>query len=99
MVAPSADDFPPFGAALAKVRPASRAMPPWVTMPASLINSGVPFPSQNAGFLGGTCDPLAIRSDPNAPDFAAEGLSLSARMPRSRLEDRRGRFHPMVRGA
>ncbi len=90
IVPPSADDFPPFGAALAKVRLASTAMPPWVTMPATLINSGVPFPAQNAGFLGGACDPLAIRSDPNAPDFAVEGLSLSARMPRSRLEDRRG---------
>ena len=44
IVPPSADEFPPFGAAFAKVRPASKAMPPWVTMPASLINSGGRFP-------------------------------------------------------
>jgi hypothetical protein len=89
IVAPAADDFPPFGAALAKVRPASKGMPPWVTMPAYLINSGVPFPAQNAGFLGGACDPLAIRNDPNVPDFAVEGLSLSTDMSRPRLDARR----------
>src|SRR5262249_32135532 len=47
IIPPSADDFPPFGAALARLRPSSRALPAWVTLPAYLINSGVPFPSQN----------------------------------------------------
>src|SRR5262249_30875019 len=89
IVPPSPDDFPPFGAALARVRPAPRGMPPWVTMPAYLINSGVPFPSQNAGFLGGAYDPVAIRTDPNAPGFAVEGLSLSEHLPSDRLDARR----------
>jgi uncharacterized protein (DUF1501 family) len=57
-------------------------------MPAYLINSGVPFPSQNAGFLGGAYDPLAIRSDPNAPDFSVGGLSLAESTSKDRLKAR-----------
>jgi hypothetical protein len=59
-------------------------------MPATLINSGVPFPSQNAGFLGGAYDPLAIRSDPSAPGFTVEGLTLPQSTPLPRLGGRRG---------
>jgi uncharacterized protein (DUF1501 family) len=88
LVGPSIDDFPPFGAALAKVRPTARAMPAWVTMPAYLLNSGTPFPSQNAGFLGSAFDPLAIRSDPNTPGFSVEGLSLPADVAVGRLAGR-----------
>jgi hypothetical protein len=90
IVAPSANDFPPFGAVLAKVRPSSTAVPPWVTMPAHLINSGVPFPSQNAGFLGGCYEPLAIGNDPNAAGFAVEGLDPLPNMSRERFNGRRG---------
>jgi hypothetical protein len=90
IVGPSADDFPPFGAVLTKRRPPVGGMPPWVTLPAYLINSGVPFPSQNAGFLGGAYDPLAIRSDPNAPGFTIAGLTVTEGLPLPRLEGRGG---------
>lgn len=90
IVGPSPNDFPPYGAALARLRPAATSMLPWVTLPAYLVNAGTPFPSQNAGFLGAVYDPLAIRSDPNDPNFAIEGLSLSSEMPDSRLNARRG---------
>jgi hypothetical protein len=89
IVGPSAEDFPPFGAALARVRPTSRDMPTWVTMPAHLINSGTPFPSQDAGFLGGAYGPLAVRSDPNAPNFPVEALRLPAALPVDRLKYRK----------
>jgi hypothetical protein len=101
IVGPSGDDFPPFGAVLSKVRPAPKDLPAWVTMPAYLINSGVPFPSQNAGFLGGAYDPLAIRSDPNAPRFTVEGLSLPESSPKDRLKARqslRQRLDEFARG-
>lgn len=90
IVGPSPDDFPPYGAALARLKPAATAMLPWVTLPAFLINTGTPFPAQNAGFLGAVYDPLAIQSDPNTANFAVEGLSLPSAIPESRLEARRG---------
>ena len=89
IVGPSVHDFPPYGAVVAKVRPPTKAVPAWVTMPAYLINSGVPFPSQNAGFLGGPCEPLAIRSDPNGAGFVVEGLDLSRSTSRERFDARR----------
>ena len=59
-------------------------------MPAYLINSGVPFPSQDAGFLGRAYQPFAIRSDPNLPRFAIEGLSLGKDVSIARLGARGG---------
>src|SRR5262249_44388868 len=84
IVGPSPNDFPPYGAVLSKLRPTSKPVPNWVSLPDYLINVGVPYPGQNAGWLGGAYNPLSIRTDPNRPDFKLESLTtaddLSARL-------------------
>ncbi|MFO0966899.1 MAG: DUF1501 domain-containing protein [Gemmataceae bacterium] len=74
IVPPSPDDFPPYGAVVSRLRPTRRPVPNWVALPEVLLNNSIPYPSQNAGFLGGAFDPLLVRGDPNRPGFRLQGL-------------------------
>lgn len=76
IVPPSPDDFPPYGAVVSRLRPTALPVPTWVTMPNVLLNNGIPYPSQNAGFLGAAYDPLFVRGDPNQRNFRLDGLNL-----------------------
>jgi uncharacterized protein (DUF1501 family) len=84
---PTPDDFPPFGAVVGKLKPTKKPVPNWVTLPEYMINAGVPFPSQNAGFLGSPCDPLFVKGDPAQPGFKLDSLRTSPEL-ETRLEDR-----------
>jgi uncharacterized protein (DUF1501 family) len=77
IVPPSPDDFPPYGAVVSRLRPTLRPVPNWVTMPDYLMNGSVPYPSQNAGFLGPSHDPFTVRADPNQENFQIQGLALT----------------------
>lgn len=85
IVPPTPDDFPPFGAVVSRLRPTRRPVPSWVALPDVLLNNSIPYPSQNAGFLGGAFDPFLVRGDPNRPDFRLPGLSAPHGV---RLDDR-----------
>jgi hypothetical protein len=89
---PSARDWPHLGAILAKVRPASGALPQAVTMPWSVAHPAAPggrAPGQDAGWLGKAFDPFRIEGDPNAPGFQVEGLGLPVGISPDRMVDRR----------
>ncbi len=62
------NDHPHAGAVVSKWRP-SDGMPSFVVLPEFVSPRGVPRPGQHAGFLGSTCDPYAVLSDPNLPDY------------------------------
>jgi len=99
IVPPTPDDFPPFGAVVSRLRPTRRPVPSWVALHDVLLNNGIPYPSQNAGFLGGAFDPFQVRSDPNRADFrlptltTPDGVRLDDR---SHLRSELGRLGPAV---
>ncbi|MDR3635902.1 MAG: DUF1501 domain-containing protein [Isosphaeraceae bacterium] len=85
---PSPDDFPPFGAVLAKLRPTGRDLPDFVQTPDWMSNNGSFLPGQGAGFLGGPCEPF-LTGDPSLPGYQVPGLGLTRELPLERLAQRR----------
>ncbi|MBI1902466.1 MAG: DUF1501 domain-containing protein [Planctomycetia bacterium] len=81
------ENFPPFGAVLAKLRPL-RDLPEFVHLPEIMSNNGDEIPGERAGFLGAAFDPL-VGGDPSERNYRIPGLSLPAHSPLSRLHRRR----------
>ncbi|MER3416375.1 MAG: DUF1501 domain-containing protein [Gemmataceae bacterium] len=74
IVANSPTNFPPYGAVLARLRPAGRPLPEFVHIPEFMSNNGVDIAGQSAGFLGPSCEPF-VAGDPSLPDYRIPGLS------------------------
>jgi len=81
------DNFPPYGAVLARLRPATPGLPAFVHLPDIMSNNGLDLPGQRAGFLGAAFDPF-VAGDPSAPGYETPGLALPAEVPLSRLSRR-----------
>ncbi len=88
---PSRDDFPPFGAVLARLQPTGRSLPDFVHTPDWMSNNGSLLPGQAAGFLGGRYDPF-LTGDPSLPGYQVPGLEL----PRELSLDRVGRRRDLL---
>ncbi|WP_152054147.1 DUF1501 domain-containing protein [Tautonia marina] len=88
IVGPRPENFPPFGAVLAKLRPTGRPLPDFVHVPDWMSNLGQFLPGQDAGFLGAECQPF-VSGDPSLPGYQVPGLTLPAEVPLDRLEARR----------
>ena len=82
--ADSANTFPPFGAVMARLRPAERPVPSYALLPEYQWNNGVDIAGQKGGFLGAKCDPF-VTGDPSLPDFGVPGLDLLPEVPLDRL--------------
>jgi hypothetical protein len=91
VTSPSRDDFPPFGAVLARLRPGDRDLPDFVQTPDWMSNNGSFLPGQAAGFLGGAYDPF-LTGDPSLPGYAVPGLEP----PRGVTLDRVGRRRALL---
>jgi hypothetical protein len=63
-VPPTPDDFPHYGAVLARLRPPAHAVAPFVSLPQVISTSTNVVPGQNAGFLGRALDPLRLDRPP-----------------------------------
>lgn len=83
-----AENFPPFGAVLSKLRPSGRRLPDFVHLPDIMSNNGYDLPGERAGFLGPAFDPL-VAGDPSAPNYEVPGLSLPSDVTQRRLQFRR----------
>jgi hypothetical protein len=83
----SAKTFPPIGPVVAKQRPATRPVPPYVLVPEFQWNNGVDIGGQKAGFLGPAFDPF-VGGDPSLPGYAVPGLDLLPEVPLDRLSAR-----------
>src|SRR5262249_59872300 len=59
-VAPTADDFPHYGAVLGRLRPSPHAVAPFVALPWAIYTSTNVVPGQNGGFLGRVGDPFRL---------------------------------------
>lgn len=84
----AADNFPPFGATLAALRPIQKKLPAFVHLPDIMSNNGKDLPGERAGFLGAGSDPL-VAGDPSAPHYRIPGLSLPEGIDIARLSERR----------
>lgn len=80
------ENFPPFGAVLAKRRPHGR-LPEFVHLPEIMSNNNYDIPGQRAGFLGAACDPF-VAGDPSSPDYQIPGLAFPAESSRMRMRQR-----------
>jgi uncharacterized protein (DUF1501 family) len=88
ITSPSPDDFPPFGAVLAKLRPSGQSLPDFVHTPDWMSNNGAFLPGQGAGFLGGPFEPF-VTGDPSLPNYKVPGLDLPRELPLDRVGRRR----------
>lgn len=84
------NNWPSIGAMLRYLRPAAGRLPSAVTIPEHIWNDGnIPWPGQDAGFLGRKHDPWVIACDPNSPKFKFDALELPAELPALRVAERR----------
>jgi hypothetical protein len=71
------EDFPTYGAVVARQRPTTRPVPSAVVLgPVMHQGSRPPLAGQNAGFLGASFEPFRIANDPNSQSFRVDGLQL-----------------------
>lgn len=84
------NNWPSMGAMLRYLRPAAGRLPSAVTLPDHIWNDGnIPWPGQDAGFLGRKHNPWVIHCDPADAKFNVEALGLPAEMTPVRFSERR----------
>ncbi len=85
---------PHWGAVVKYVRqfesqPRQRALPPAITLPTRIANTGeVVWPGQIGGILGPRYDPWLLTCDPSKPNFSIPDLALAPDLSQARFEDR-----------
>jgi hypothetical protein len=83
------NDWPCLGGVVKSLRPGTGRLPATVTLPEHIWNTGmIPWPGQNAGFLGRRHDPWLLMCDPSSPSFQVPELGLPAEVPLLRLQGR-----------
>jgi hypothetical protein len=81
--------WPCIGAVTNHLLPQKTALPGTVTLPEHIWNTGmIPWPGQDAGFLGRTVDPWLLHCNPNQPKFNVSGLTLPPGIDQLRLKKR-----------
>jgi len=88
-VAAGPDDWPNYGAVLAKMQPGDGRLPESVVLPHLTYDQVYTCPGQFGGMLGKQFDPFVIAQDPNAADFSVRELQLRSGVSVDRLDDRR----------
>ncbi|MFO0848182.1 MAG: DUF1501 domain-containing protein [Gemmataceae bacterium] len=91
---PRTDDWPNYGAVLAKLGRGRGPLPPYVSM-MPVVPDGAPrfveqSHGQGAGFLGPVYDPMRIDADASRPNYSVGELALSADLDAARLGGRQG---------
>jgi hypothetical protein len=91
--APRNEDWPNYGAALARLGRGPGPLPPFVSM-MPLVPNGAPrfveeSHGQGAGWLGPRYEPLRINADASRPDYKVADFDLRVDVPAERSERRR----------
>jgi hypothetical protein len=85
------NNWPCVGAVVRKLLGDRKGLPAAVTLPERIVNNpNIPWPGQDAGFLGRSADPWLLVCDPSAPNFQIPELTLPAELPPLRLQQRVG---------
>jgi hypothetical protein len=83
------NDWPSMGAMVRAIRKGPGGMPGSVTLPEHIWNTGgIPWPGQDAGFLGRGTDPWLLPCMPQKAGFSVDGVTLPAEVPLDRLDNR-----------
>ena len=96
---PSSKDTPHLGSVMAKLRPASSALPSFVTMPWLAYHPAAPggqAPGQHGGWLGKQYDPMLLGGDPNDANWGVPELQLRDGVDLRRLEERKSLLHHLA---
>jgi len=85
------DDHPAIGSVVGQLRPPTRPVVPYVSMPFITQEGagGPPQPGFFGGWLGKPRDPLFVLRNPNAPDFGMPELALGPDVDPARFDARR----------
>jgi hypothetical protein len=88
-----ADDWPSYGAVLARLGRGKGALPPYVSMMPAIPNGAPRFVEeshgQDAGWLGSIYSPMRIDADASKSDYHPANISLQADIPQARTDRRR----------
>ncbi len=83
------NNWPCIGAVVKHLRPERSGLPAAITLPEHIWNTGgIPWPGQDAGWLGRPSDPWLLMCDPSEAGFQIPGLSLPAEVPSPRFGGR-----------
>jgi hypothetical protein len=64
------EEYPHVGSVVARLKGASRGLPPFAILPSPIASTGVDIPhGQSAGWLGAAYHPFHLNADPAAPQF------------------------------
>lgn len=81
--------WPSLGAVVNRLQARRGPLPGAVTVPEHIWNTGmIPWPGQDAGFLGRQWDPWRIHCDPNDANFQVSGLGLPPNLTAPRVRQR-----------
>src|SRR5205823_12076555 len=97
--APLAEDWPSYGAVLARLGRGHGLLPPFVSMMPKVPDGAPRFVEsshgQGAGWLGPLHEPLRIDADASRPDYRVGAFELHADVPRERSQRRRALLHDL----
>ncbi|MSQ97016.1 MAG: DUF1501 domain-containing protein [Gemmataceae bacterium] len=84
------NNWPSVAALVNRLKSRPGGMPASVVIPEHIWNDGnVPWPGQDAGFLGRATDPWLLHCDPSAANLNAPALAMPAEMTPLRFDERR----------
>ena len=84
---PAPNDFPHAGSQIARIKPPTEAMLPFVMLPRPTQESNVIGKGSLAGFLGAAYDPYQFYQDPNK-EIKLDDLTMRKDVPKERLDRR-----------
>jgi hypothetical protein len=92
------NDWPCTASVVRHLRGDRTSLPGAVRLPEDIWNTGrIPWPGQDAGWLGDQADPWLLLCDPNKKDFQVGDISLQADISTQRFQGRRGLLDQMNR--
>ncbi|MFO0968767.1 MAG: DUF1501 domain-containing protein [Gemmataceae bacterium] len=84
------NNWPSLAALVNRLKSRPGGMPASVVLPEHIWNDGnIPWPGQDAGFLGRAADPWLVHCDPSAPNFQLPATALPPEMTPLRFDERR----------
>lgn len=83
------NNWPSVAALVNRLKARPGAMPAAVVLPEHIWNDGnIPWPGQDAGFLGRAADPWLLHCDPSSANFQVPAVAMPAEMTPLRFDER-----------
>lgn len=83
------NNWPSLGAVIKHLQPGANHLPAAITLPERIVNNpNIPWPGQDAGFLGRASDPWLLTCNPADPAFQVPELTLPQEITPLRFDER-----------